>query len=87
MKIKLICQYCKKVFYRIPSRSWATKPGDYGKVHKKYCSPTCAHNYLLKFWNSPTEKKARSIRAMGEGNGRWIGGLLKCVDCGKTLSL
>ena len=87
MKIKLICQYCKNDFFRIPSRSWSSKKGEYGKVHKKFCSSVCAHDYLVVFWNSPAERKARSIRAMGEKNGRWVGGLLKCIDCEEFLSV
>jgi hypothetical protein len=90
MKIKLICQYCKNDFYRNPSKSWSSKKGAYGKIHKKFCSPECAHNSLIAFWNSPAERKARSIRAMGDKNGRWMNGIskyiAKCVDCGQPVS-
>lgn len=79
MKIKLICQECKKPFYRIPSRSWGSKPGMYGRVPKKFCSSKCANITLRKFWNSLKEKKRRSKRQIGDRNSNYGNGLQKVM--------
>lgn len=66
----------------MPSRKFNSKGNK-----RQFCSRACQITGMRKFWNSPVERKKRSERAIGEKNGRWNGGLLKCIDCGKTLSL
>lgn len=79
MKIKLICQECKRVFFRISARSWGSKPGQYGRIRKKYCSAICANKALRRFWNTIEERKRRSKRQIGNKNSNYGNGLQKVM--------
>ena len=70
MKVPIICACCKKTFLLWPSRIIKSDGN-----RRKFCSIKCATTALQPFWKSHTERRRRSIRAKGDSNANWRGGL------------